>query len=328
MLDQRLLPQKEEWIRLKTAEEVAQAIKDMVIRGAPAIGIAGAMGIAQEAVRALKEGRDIIESVERAQRILGEARPTAVNLKWAVNRMIRKAREKATEKPHILASYLWSEAIGVMEEDINMNKQIGRIGAELIPDKATVMTHCNAGALATGGYGTALGVIRAAIAAGKDIKVVACETRPYLQGARLTAWELMREGIDVTLIVDSAAGSLMARGKVDCVVVGADRIARNGDTANKIGTYTHAVLANQHGIPFYVAAPSSTLDLSLPSGDAIPIEERGSEEVFGFGGIRIAPEGIKSMNPVFDVTPWSLITAIITEKGVHMPEEGGFRFDL
>jgi methylthioribose-1-phosphate isomerase len=327
MLDQRLLPEREEYVVLRSASEVAQAIKDMVVRGAPAIGISAGMGLAVEALKA-QDDEHMDRLIMDACECLVKARPTAVNLRWAVERM-KKVYEGAkgmglslTKKKEVLVA----EANLILEEDIAMNREIGRHGASLIPEGATVMTHCNAGALATGGYGTALGVIRGCVEAGKKIKVFACETRPYLQGARLTAWELMHDGIDVTLICDSAGGYLMSRGEISCVVVGADRIARNGDVANKIGTYTHAVLAHRHGVPFYVAAPSSTLDPQTESGAQIPIEERWQEEVTHFRGQRVAPEGVRARNPAFDVTPWQLITAIITEKGVFRPKEKGFEF--
>ena len=289
LLDQRLLPDQTVYVTCRTAAEVAQAIRDMVVRGAPAIGCAAAFGVV------LSNGSP--ESYE----VLAKSRPTAVNLFWALDRM-RKAKD------------LKAEAEAIFAEDIAANRAMGKLGAELIPKKARVMTHCNTGALATAGHGTALGVIRSS--KNKSISVIACETRPYLQGARLTAYELMQEGIPCTLITDSMAGHLMSRGEVDVVVVGADRIAANGDVANKIGTYTLAVLAKRHGIPFYVACPLSTIDLAVASGADIPIEERGAEEVTGYGGVRWAPEGVAARNPVFDVTPAALVTALITEKGV------------
>lgn len=324
LLDQRRLPKEEIYLRLRTAEEVARAIRDMVVRGAPAIGIAAAMGLAAEVANS--QENEVEARFEAAARMMREARPTAVNLAWAVDRMRRVFEEVRGKGAGAIREALRTEAMRILDEDIAMNRAIGRHGAELIPDGATVMTHCNAGALATGGYGTALGVIRAAREAGKRVRVIACETRPYLQGARLTAWEMVREGFDVTLITDNAAGSLMAQGLVTCVIVGADRIAANGDVANKVGTYTHAVLARRHGVPFYVAAPSSTLDPSTPDGSRIPIEERGSEEVTHLAGTRVAAEGVRVRNPAFDVTPWSLVTAIITERGVHRPGPEGYRF--
>ncbi|HEV2430587.1 MAG TPA: S-methyl-5-thioribose-1-phosphate isomerase [Burkholderiales bacterium] len=289
LLDQRRLPEKTVYVTCRTAAEVAQAIRDMVVRGAPAIGCAAAFGVV------LSKGSP--ESYD----ILAKSRPTAVNLFWALERM-RKARD------------LKAEAEAIYAEDMAANREIGRRGAELIRDRARVMTHCNAGALATAGYGTALGVIRSA--KGKHISVIANETRPYLQGARLTAYELVQEGIPCTLITDSMAGHLMSQGEVDVVVVGADRIAANGDVANKIGTYALAVLAKRHGIPFYVAAPLSSFDLKIPDGSHIPIEERPAAEVTGYGDTRWAPQGVAVRNPAFDVTPAELITGIICEKGV------------
>jgi methylthioribose-1-phosphate isomerase len=289
LLDQRELPGKTVYITCRSAEEVARAIKDMVVRGAPAIGCAAAFGVV------LSKGTP--ESFE----VLAKSRPTAVNLFWALERMKR-------------AKDLEAEAEAIYAEDLAANQAMGRLGAELIPDHARVMTHCNTGALATAGYGTALGVIRAS--KGKNISVIANETRPYLQGARLTAWELLQEGIPCTLITDSMAGHLMSKGEVDVIVVGADRIAANGDVANKIGTYPLAVLAKRHGIPFYVAAPLSTFDPKIPDGSQIPIEERPATEVTGYGDRRWAPEGVAVRNPAFDVTPAELITGIICEKGV------------
>jgi methylthioribose-1-phosphate isomerase len=289
LLDQRRLPEKTVYVTCRTAAEVAQAIRDMVVRGAPAIGCAAAFGVV------LSKGSP--ESYD----ILAKSRPTAVNLFWALERM-RKASD------------LKAEAEAIYAEDMAANREIGRRGAELIGDRARVMTHCNAGALATAGYGTALGVIRSA--KGKHISVIANETRPYLQGARLTAYELVQEGIPCTLITDSMAGHLMSQGEVDVVVVGADRIAANGDVANKIGTYALAVLAKRHGIPFYVAAPLSTFDLKIPDGSHIPIEERPAAEVTGYRDTRWAPQGVSVRNPAFDITPAELITGIICEKGV------------
>ncbi len=299
LLDQRRLPQEEVWIPCGTAEEVAAAIRDMVVRGAPAIGVAAAFGLA------LAAGRG--DSIADAAHVLKGARPTAVNLAWAVDRMVA-AHERGAE--------LIPEAEAMFREDVESNRRMGRFGAELLGDSVTVLTHCNAGALATAGYGTALGVIRAAVEMGKRVAVFADETRPYLQGARLTAWELQRDGIDVTLITDSMAGHFFQQGTFDAVVVGADRIAANGDTANKIGTYTVAVLAAAHGVPFYVAAPWSTIDRDCASGASIPIEERSGSEVTEIFGTRVAPDGIKVRHPAFDVTPAKLITAIITDRGV------------
>ena len=289
LLDQRLLPGKAVYVTCRSAAEVAQAIRDMVVRGAPAIGCAAAFGIV------LSGGAP--ESYE----VLAKSRPTAVNLFWALERM-KKAKD------------LESEARAIYDEDLAANRAMGSLGAKLIPERARVMTHCNTGALATAGFGTALGVIRSA--KDKKISVIANETRPYLQGARLTAWELVQEGIPCTLITDSMAGHLMSKGEVDVIVVGADRIAANGDVANKIGTYTLAVLAKRHGIPFYVAAPLSTFDASIPDGSHISIEERPAAEVTGYGETRWAPEGVAVRNPAFDVTPAELITGIICEKGV------------
>lgn len=298
LLDQRLLPREEAWIDCRTASEVADAIRTMVVRGAPAIGVAAAYGMAMAA----RNGEDL----EEAARVLKAARPTAVNLAWAVDRMLRLGCRVA-------------DAEAIHREDVEANMRMGRFGADLLGPHTTVLTHCNAGALATAGYGTALGVIRAAIEGGKHVAVFADETRPYLQGARLTAWELQRDGIDVTLITDNMAGHFFQQGKFDAVIVGADRIAANGDTANKIGTYTVAVLAQAHGVPFYVAAPVSTIDPECPSGEAIPIEERSAEEVVEIAGSRVAPEGVHVRHPAFDVTPARLITAIITERGVLRP---------
>jgi methylthioribose-1-phosphate isomerase len=289
LLDQRLLPGQASYVKCTSAEEVAAAIRDMVVRGAPAIGCAAAFGIV------------LAKGSSGAYEVLAKSRPTAVNLFWALDRM-RKAKD------------LRAEAEAIFAEDIAGNRAMGAHGARLIPDNARVMTHCNAGALATAGYGTALGVIRSA--KGKGISVIANETRPYLQGARLTAYELVEEGIPCTLITDGMAGHLMSKGEVDVIVVGADRIAANGDVANKIGTYALAVLAKRHGIPFYVAAPLSTFDAKIPDGTHIPIEERPADEVTGYRDQRWAPVGVKVRNPAFDVTPAELITGIITEKGV------------
>jgi methylthioribose-1-phosphate isomerase len=289
LLDQRLLPGKVSYVKCRTAAQVAKAIRDMVVRGAPAIGCAAAFGVV------------LSKGTRNSFAVLARSRPTAVNLFWALERM-RKARN------------LEAEAKAIFEEDLAANRAMGRLGAELIPPRARVMTHCNTGALATAGYGTALGVIRAS--KNKILNVVANETRPYLQGARLTAWELVREGIPCTLITDSMAGHLMSRGEVDVILVGADRIAANGDVANKIGTYPLAVLAKRHGIPFYVVAPLSTFDLRISSGKDIPIEERPAGEVTGYRGIRWAPHGVSVRNPAFDVTPAGLVTGIVCEKGV------------
>jgi methylthioribose-1-phosphate isomerase len=308
LLDQRLLPREETWIEYHTAAEVAEAIRTMVVRGAPAIGVAAAYGMAMAAARG--------EDLQEAARVLKAARPTAVNLAWAVDRLLECGGKAAAFESGGLASALQKEAEAIHREDLEANMRMGRYGAELLGPSSTVLTHCNAGALATAGYGTALGVIRAAIEGGKRVAVFADETRPYLQGARLTAWELQRDGIDVTLITDNMSGHFFQQGKFDAVIVGADRIAANGDAANKIGTYTVAVLAHAHGVPFYVAAPVSTIDPACPSGAEIPIEERSASEVVDIFGSRVAPEGIQVRHPAFDVTPARLITAIITERGV------------
>jgi methylthioribose-1-phosphate isomerase len=293
LLDQRLLPGKKKYLACRTAPQVAKAIRDMAVRGAPAIGCAAAFGVV------LGKGS------KAAYDLLAKSRPTAVNLFWALERM-RRAQGAGRD--------LEAEALAIFHEDLSANHRLAKLGAELVPERARVMTYCNTGALATAGYGTALGVIRAS--RNKNISVIANETRPYLQGARLTAWECMQERIPCTLITDNMAGHLMARGEVDLVIVGADRIAANGDVANKIGTYPLAVLASRHGIPFYVAAPVSSFDLSIPDGSRIPIEERPADEVTGYRKERWAPRGVKVRNPAFDVTPAELITGIICEKGV------------
>lgn len=302
LLDQRRLPHEVTYVACRNAQEVATAIRGMVVRGAPAIGVSAAFGIALAA----KNGDDIVAAANE----LRSARPTAVNLMWAVDRMLAA---------HARGADLTREAQQMFDDDVSANRRIGRFGADLLGSPATVLTHCNAGALATAGYGTALGVVRAAVESGKSIAVFADETRPYLQGARLTAWELQHDGIDVTLITDNMSGHFFQQGTFDAVVVGADRIAANGDTANKIGTYTLAVLANAHGVPFYIAAPVSTIDVGTPDGAAIPIEERSAAEVTDFAGTRVAPEGIAVRHPAFDVTPARLITAIITDRGVLRP---------
>ncbi|HXG67702.1 MAG TPA: S-methyl-5-thioribose-1-phosphate isomerase [Blastocatellia bacterium] len=319
MIDQRRLPTAELYPIFKTHEEVARAIEEMVVRGAPAIGVAAAMGIAlgvrNSSASSWEElERDFKAICER----MSQTRPTAVNLFWAVERMRwafdRAKRENAPIDE--LKARLIEESQAIHREDVESNRRMGRFGAELIPDNATVLTHCNAGALATAGFGTALGVIRAAVEAGKRVQVFADETRPFLQGARLTAWELAKENIPVTLITDGMAGHFLRSRQVDCVIVGADRIAANGDVANKIGTYMVAVAAHENNIPFYVAAPLSTVDLALNSGDQIPIESRSPEEVTHFRGEPVAPEGIKVANPAFDVTPHRYVSAIITDAGV------------
>lgn len=323
MLDQRLLPTEEKYLMLRSYEEVAEAIKKMVIRGAPAIGVAAAMGLALGASQSVGTSvADLEDDFTYMCQVMSETRPTAVNLFWAIERMREVVRrEKAnTQDPQKIKDRLIVEAQSIFQEDIEANRALGRFGAELLADGDTVLTHCNAGALATAGdYGTALGVIRGAIDAGKRIAVIADETRPFLQGLRLTAWELQQDKIPVTVITDNMAGHVMKSGKVNAVVVGADRIAENGDAANKIGTYMVAVLANRHQIPFYVAAPISTLDLSLKSGDEIPIEERDRKEVTHIKEHRLAPEGVGVQNPAFDVTPNNLIAAIITDKGIARP---------
>jgi methylthioribose-1-phosphate isomerase len=320
MLDQRLLPTEEKYLMLRSYEEVADAIKQMVVRGAPAIGVSAAMGLALGAKQSVGTSiADLEYDFDYICDVMSRTRPTAVNLFWAIERMracFRRAKTETTDVEEA-KQRLVVEAQTIFKEDIEANRKLGRFGAELIPDGATVLTHCNAGALATAGdYGTALGVIRGARDAGKRVAVIADETRPFLQGARLTAWELAKDEIPVTLITDNMAGHVMKQGKVDAVVVGADRIAANGDTANKIGTYMVAVLAKQHDIPFYVAAPISTLDLTLKTGDEIPIEERDAREVTHLREHQLAPDGIQVHNPAFDVTPNELIAAIITDKGV------------
>jgi methylthioribose-1-phosphate isomerase len=322
MLDQRLLPSEEKYLMLRSYDEVAEAIRKMVVRGAPAIGVSAAMGIALGANQSVGTSvADLEDDLNYICDVMAHTRPTAINLFWAIERM-RTAFERAKSLRDVEAvkEALVSEALAIFEEDIAANRSIGKHGAHLIPDGATVLTHCNAGALATAGdYGTALGVIRGARDAGKRVAVIADETRPFLQGLRLTAWELAKDDIPVTVITDNMAGHVMKSGKVDAVVVGADRIAANGDTANKIGTYMVAVLAKEHSIPFYVAAPLTTLDLSLSSGEQIPIEERDPIEVTHIRDQQIAPDGINVHNPAFDVTPNHLITAIVTDKGVARP---------
>ncbi|MBN1957339.1 MAG: S-methyl-5-thioribose-1-phosphate isomerase [Desulfuromonadales bacterium] len=322
MLDQRLLPTEEVWHSYKTYEEIADAIRTMVVRGAPAIGVAAAIGV-WFGVRDLEtqSSQEFYTQLEKICEVLAATRPTAVNLFWALERMKRFAHANLDRSVLELKIGLEYEALAITQEDEMINQTMGRHGEPLIPDGARVLTHCNAGAMATAAYGTALGVIRAAVAAGKKVAVIADETRPFLQGARLTAWELQKENIPVTLICDNMAGFLMSRGEIDCVIVGADRIAANGDVANKIGTYTVAVLAKVHKIPFYVAAPVSTIDLSLADGSLIPIEERDARELTHIKDVQLAPEGIQVRNPAFDITPHDLISAIITEYGVA---EGDF----
>jgi methylthioribose-1-phosphate isomerase len=314
MIDQTRLPSEEIYVNCRSYREVADAIRTMIIRGAPAIGVAAAMGVALGVSQAAPE--DLDTQFEAICAELASTRPTAVNLFWGIDRMKRlygSIRHLPFEE---ISERLIAEAKLVCEEDIEINRAIGRNGAPLVPDGRTVLTHCNAGALATAGYGTALGVVRAAVEAGKTVDVFADETRPFLQGARLTVWELLRDGISATLITDNMAGHFLHSGRIGCVIVGADRIAANGDVANKIGTYGVAVLAKENNVPFYVAAPISTLDLTLPDGTHIPIEERGAHEVTHFYGVRVAPEGTVVRNPAFDVTPNRYVTAIITERGV------------
>lgn len=317
LIDQTKLPRTVEYVTCRTYEEVAEAIRTMVVRGAPAIGVTAAMGVALGLLRA--PDAELDREFPKICATLAATRPTAVNLFWAIERMKRLYESLRGEPAGRIREAMVAEALRVHEEDIAVNRAIGRHGAPLVPDGMSVLTHCNAGALATAGYGTALGVIRAAVEAGKRVHVFADETRPFLQGARLTAWELMEDGIPVTLITDNMAGHFLKSGRIGCVIVGADRIARNGDTANKIGTYSVAVLARENDVPFYVAAPVSTLDLKLASGDAIPIEERPASEVTHVFGVPLAPEGVAVANPAFDVTPARYITAIITERGVARP---------
>jgi methylthioribose-1-phosphate isomerase len=320
MLDQRLLPAREVYHVCKTHADVAEAIRAMVVRGAPAIGVAAAMGIALGVMNSTARTVDELESrFLEICNLISETRPTAVNLPWAVERMKAVFAANRSRGVRAIHSALFGEAQALLAEDVRTNERMGRLGQELIPREASILTHCNAGALATAGYGTALGVIRAAVAAGKKVRVYADETRPFLQGARLTAWELGKEGIPVTVITDNMAGYFLQQGRIDCVIVGADRIAANGDVANKIGTYSVAVLAGENRVPFYVAAPVSTLDMTLPDGSRIPIEERDPEEVRQIQGVRIVPEGIGVANPAFDVTPHRYISAIITERGIARP---------
>ncbi len=319
MLDQRLLPNQEVWNTYADHQQVALAIQEMVIRGAPAIGCAAAMGVVAGARRLPKDPASFRSGFEKICDHIAAARPTAVNLAWAVERQKKVFFSSIEHGVDTTLAALEREALAIWHEDIEFCRSMGKLGAELIPDGATILTHCNAGALATGGYGTALGVIRAAVESGKRINVLADETRPFLQGARLTAWELQRDGIDVTVICDNMAGALMKKGAVTCVVVGSDRIARNGDVANKIGTYSVAVLAKENGVPFYVAAPRSTIDLNVPTGEEIPIEERPAQEVTHMGDRRITPQGVKVRNIAFDVTPKQLVSAIITEVGIASP---------
>ena len=322
MIDQRKLPAEEVYVHCKTAPEVARAIKNMVIRGAPAIGVAAAMGIALGMRKSKATGtQKFAAEFHKICELMAGTRPTAVNLFWAIERMRRTfaAAALAGESVDQIKDRLDAESAAIHDEDVASCRALGAFGADVVPAEARILTHCNAGALATAGYGTALGVVRGAVDAGKHVVVFADETRPFLQGARLTAWELVRDGIQTTVITDNMAAALMLQGKVDLVVVGADRIAANGDTANKIGTYGVAVLAREHNIPFYVAAPLSTIDLNTADGAGIPIEERSAREVTHVGGSQMSPVGALIWNPAFDVTPHRFITGIITERGIFRP---------
>ena len=336
MIDQRILPAAFEYLSYYSASSVAEGIRSMVVRGAPAIGVAAAYGVALEALKlsaepstlrqAQGERIEFNKGMEIGFTVLAQSRPTAVNLFWALQRMRKVWESVAAQTPQQIAQRLLAEAHEILAEDIRINKAMGANGAALLKDGARVLTHCNAGALATAGWGTALGVFRSAVEAGKKISVIADETRPFLQGARLTAWEMVQENIPVTLITDNMAGYMMAHGEVDAVVVGTDRVAANGDVANKIGTYMVAVLAKRHNIPFYVACPLSTIDLNIATGADIPIEERSVDEVKGFRDNHWAAPGVKIRNPAFDVTPAELVTGLITEKGVVLqPDTQGIR---
>lgn len=317
MIDQRILPADFQYIFYNSAVSVADGIRSMVVRGAPAIGCAAAYGVALEALNLQDASVDeFSKGMEQAFKILLQSRPTAINLFWAIDRMRSKMNENISLTPKEIANTLLSEAHEILNQDIEINRKMGSFGAELLPDGARVLTHCNAGALATAGHGTALGVIRSAVEAGKKISVIADETRPFLQGARLTAWEMVQEGIPITLISDNMSGHLMSHGEVDAIIVGTDRVAGNGDVANKIGTYMVAVLSKRHNIPFYVACPLSTIDRSILSGSDIPIEERPIDEVTGYRDYQWAAAGVSVRNPAFDVTPADLVTGLITEKGV------------
>jgi len=322
MIDQRILPATFMYLQYDSAASVAEGIRSMVVRGAPAIGVAAAYGVALEALRLLAVTDELFQrGMNEGFNTLAHSRPTAVNLFWALARMKQVWQGVASETNTQVAMHLLAEAHEIFAEDIRINRTLGSYGAELLRDGAHVLTHCNAGALATAGHGTALGIIRSAVEAGKKISVIADETRPFLQGARLTAWEMVQEKIPVTLITDNTAGFMMSRGEVDAVVVGTDRVAANGDVANKIGTYMVAVLAQRHHIPFYVACPLSTIDMSIASGMDIPIEERHPDEVKGFRDFHWAAQGVQIRNPSFDITPAELVTALITEKGViHQPD--------
>jgi len=320
MIDQRLLPGTLEIAAYRTYEGIAAAIADMVVRGAPAIGAAGGFGMALAAQQSPSlDVTGLLSDLERARKVLDAARPTAVNLSWATGRMMACAHSGAPEPANAVRARLLVEAQRIADEDVEINRRMGAFGAAIVPQQANILTHCNAGSLATVDYGTTLGVVRAAVEGGKQIHVWVDETRPRLQGARLTAWELMRDGIPMTLIADNASGMLMRAGKVQLVLVGADRVAANGDTANKIGSYNLAVLAREHGIPCYSVVPASTIDLSLPHGDLIPIEERAAEEVTHIGSERIAPEDVPVYNPAFDVTPQRFLSGIVTDEGICYP---------
>ena len=327
MIDQRILPMRFEYLSYANADEVAEGIRSMVVRGAPAIGCAAAYGVALQALayqHADKSGFE--QAMAHGFQVLAASRPTAVNLFWAMQRVKEFLQAHAHQSQVQMSAALLALAHEISAEDVRINRAMGDFGAALLKDGARVLTHCNAGALATAGHGTALGVIRSAVEAGKKISVFADETRPFLQGARLTAWEMVQENIPVTLITDNMAGHLMKCGEIDAVIVGTDRVAANGDVANKIGTYMVAVLAHRHNIPFYVACPLSTIDMQLPHGDAIPIEERSHDEVTGFGAQRWAPAGVQVRNPAFDVTPAELVSALITEKGVvYRPDQAALR---
>jgi len=319
-IDQTRLPTEETYVTCRSYEEVADAIRTMIVRGAPAIGVAGAMGVAL-GVRdsQAKDTAELRRDLARICDVLASTRPTAVNLFWGIRRIKDKFDEVSSRPVAEIKGAVVEEAQRMLAEDIAANQAMGQHGAVLLPASGGILTHCNAGALATCGYGTALGVIRAAVDAGKQLQVFADETRPFLQGSRLTAWELMKDGIPTTVISDNMAGAMMRQGKINAVLVGADRIAANGDVANKIGTYTVAILAKEHGIPFYVAAPFSTVDLDMPDGSGIPIEQRSSKEVTHMAGRQITPDGVRVENPAFDVTPHQYVTAIITERGVVRP---------
>jgi methylthioribose-1-phosphate isomerase len=326
-IDQTKLPTEEVYVNCQTYQQVADVIRNMVVRGAPAIGVSAAMGIALGVKNSKAEtAGDLKQDLDQICDVMSKTRPTAVNLFWAIKRMQQKFETLRVNPVERIKRALIEEAKRMHAEDIAINQAMGKHGAALMPATGGVLTHCNAGALATAGYGTALGVIRAAVEAGKKIQVYADETRPFLQGARLTAWELVKDGIPTTVISDNMSGAMMRQGKIGAVIVGADRIAANGDVANKIGTYTVAVLAKEHGIPFYVAAPISTVDLETPDGSKIPIEQRSAAEVTHFAGKLVTPEGVAVENPAFDVTPAKYVTAIVTERGVaRAPYEQGLK---